>query len=177
MELSNPDVQLQHLEAEQQLAAARARLVELGTTLETGRLTQAGIVAQVRSQYQQAERVLRSNQELASKDLIAENELQRSRDQLEELEERLGIERQRLELMERNTERQLAVQESQVDRLQQIVDFQQARLESMNVNAGTDGVLQELNFEPGQWVQPGATLAKVVKPGRLKAVLRVPEVQ
>jgi HlyD family secretion protein len=177
MELSNPDVQLQALEAEQQLAASRGRLVELGTTLETGRLNQAGIVAQVRSQYQQAERTLRSNQELASKDLIAENELQQSRDQLEELEERLAIERQRLELMERNMERQLTVQESQVERLQQIVDFQQARLASMDVIAGTDGVLQELNFEPGQWVQPGATLAKVVKPGRLKAVLRVPEVQ
>jgi multidrug efflux pump subunit AcrA (membrane-fusion protein) len=64
-----------------------------------------------------------------------------------------------------------------VERLQQIVDFQQDRLASMRVEAGSDGVLQELNFEPGQWVQPGATLAKVVQPGRLKAVLRIPEVQ
>lgn len=177
MEMSNPDVQLQALEAEQSLAAARARLVELRTSLEAGRLNQAGVVVQIRTQYQQAERVLRSNEKLAESDLIAENELQQSREQVEELQERLDIERQRLELMDRNMERQLAVQESQVDRLQQIVDFQQERLASMQVTAGTDGVLQELNFEPGQWAQPGATLAKVVEPGRLKAVLRIPEVQ
>jgi HlyD family secretion protein len=177
MELSNPDVQLQALEAERQLAAAQAGLVELRTNLQNQRLNQAGIFAQTRTAYQQAVRVLESNEELARKDLIAENDLQQSRDQVEELEERLEIERQRLALMDRNIERQIAVQESQVERLQQIVDFQRDRLESMHVTAGTDGVLQELNFEPGQWVQPGTTLAKVVQPGRLKAVLRIPEVQ
>lgn len=177
MEMSNPDVQLQALEAERQLAAARAGLVELSTQLQTQRLNQAGVVVQVRSQHRQAERTYQSNQELASNDLIAQNELERSRDQLAELEERLELERERLALMERNITRQVAVQESQVERLQRIVDFQQDRLASMHVVAGTDGVLQELNFEPGQWVQPGTTLAKVVQPGRLKAVLRIPEVQ
>ncbi len=177
MELSNPDVQLQALEAERQLASAQAGLVEVSTNLRTQRLNQAGVVAQTRSQYQQAERTYRSNQELAEKDLIALNVLQQSRDQVTELEERLELERQRLELMERNITRQVSVQESQVERLQQIVDFQKDRLASMNVVAGSDGVVQELNFEPGQWVQPGATLAKVVQPGRLKAVLRIPEVQ
>jgi multidrug resistance efflux pump len=177
MELSNPDVQLEALDAERQLAAAQAQLVELRTNLEAGKLNQAGVVAQTRTLYQQAERTLRSNEELAAKDLIAENDLQQSRDAVEELSERLEIERQRLALMERNTERQLAVQEDQVVRLQRIVDFNQDRLASMSVRAGADGVLQELNFEPGQWVTPGATLAKVVQPGRLKAVLRIPEVQ
>lgn len=177
MVLSNPDVQLQALEAEQRLSAAQAALVELTTNLQAQRLNQAGVVATVRSQFQQAERTYRSNQELASNDLIAQNELQQSRDQVTELEERLDIERQRLDLMERNIARQVTVQESQVNRLQQIVDFQKDRLASMQVTAGSDGVLQELNFEPGQWVQPGATLAKVVQPGHLKAVLRIPEVQ
>lgn len=177
MEMSNPDVQLQHLEAERQLAGAQAELVEMRTSLETQRLNQAGVVAQMRTQYQQAVRTLRSNEELASNDLIAENELEESRDQVVELEERLEIERQRLRLMDRNSGRQLSVQESQVERLQRIVDFQQARLASLNVPAGEDGVLQELNFEPGQWVQSGQTLAVVVQPGELKAVLRVPEVQ
>jgi multidrug resistance efflux pump len=177
MEMSNPDVQLQALEAERQLAAAQASLVEMRTNLATQRLNQAGVVAQIRTQYNQAVRTLRSNEELASNDLIAENELQQSRDLVEELEERLQIERERLALMDRNSEQQLSVQESQVERLQQIVDFQKERLASLNVTAGEDGVLQELNFEPGQWVQSGQTQAVVVQPGELKAVLRIPEVQ
>ena len=177
MELSNPDVELQLLEAERQLAEAEAGLVELRTSLETQQLNQAGTIATLLSQHRQAVRTLRSNEELAAKELIPANDLQQSRDQVEELGQRLEIERERLGLMERNAERQLAGQRSQVERLRRIVDFQQARMSSMQVTAGTDGVLQELNFEPGQWVQPGATLAKVVRPGRLKAVLRVPEVQ
>ena len=47
----------------------------------------------------------------------------------------------------------------------------------MIVRAGADGVLQELPIEVGQWAISGATLAKVVQPERLKAVLRIPETQ
>ena len=38
-------------------------------------------------------------------------------------------------------------------------------------------MLQDLNLELGQWVPEGTTLAKVVQPGKLKAVLRIPESQ
>lgn len=177
MELSNPDVQLEALEAERQLAAAEANLVELQTNLQAQRLNQAGVVASTRSQFQQAERTLASMEELAAKNLVAGNELEQARDQVNELRERLGIERQRLELMERNVQRQASVQETQIERWRRIVAFNQDRMQSMQVTAGTDGVLQEINFEPGQWVQAGQQLAKVVQPGRLKAVLRIPEVQ
>jgi multidrug efflux pump subunit AcrA (membrane-fusion protein) len=45
------------------------------------------------------------------------------------------------------------------------------------VRAPEAGVLQELTLQLGQWVPEGATLAKVVQPGKLKAVLRIPESQ
>jgi HlyD family secretion protein len=38
-------------------------------------------------------------------------------------------------------------------------------------------VLQDLTLQAGQFVQDGFTLAKVVQPGKLKAVLRIPESQ
>jgi multidrug efflux pump subunit AcrA (membrane-fusion protein) len=47
----------------------------------------------------------------------------------------------------------------------------------MRVTAGANGVLQELPLEVGQWAMSGTTLAKVVEPGRLKAVLNIPETQ
>jgi multidrug efflux pump subunit AcrA (membrane-fusion protein) len=47
----------------------------------------------------------------------------------------------------------------------------------MVVMAGANGILQELPLEVGQWAQSGATLARIVEPGRLKAVLRIPETQ
>ena len=54
--MSNPDVQLQLLEAERQLAAAEADLANLRTNLETQRLNQAGTVATINQQYNEAKR-------------------------------------------------------------------------------------------------------------------------
>ena len=56
LELSNPDVQIQALQAEEQLTAARAQLVSLRTTLETQRLAQAGTLATMRTAYAKAQR-------------------------------------------------------------------------------------------------------------------------
>jgi len=64
-----------------------------------------------------------------------------------------------------------------VDRLRAVTEFQHGRVRSMQVKAGAPGILQELPLEVGQWAQPGATLARVVEPSRLKAVLRIPETQ
>ena len=62
-------------------------------------------------------------------------------------------------------------------RLRAISEYQQNRVASMHVTAGASGVVQDLTLEVGQWVQSGTTLARVVQPGTLKAVLRIPETQ
>jgi hypothetical protein len=69
------------------------------------------------------------------------------------------------------------VQEEQVGRLRAVAVFQRNLVDAMVVRAGSDGVLQELPLEVGQWATSGVTLAKVVQPEKLKAVLRIPETQ
>ena len=56
LELANPDVQIEALDAQRQLTAAEGELVNLRTSLHGARLTQAGVVAMTRSQYLQATR-------------------------------------------------------------------------------------------------------------------------
>jgi hypothetical protein len=177
LELSNPDMQIQRLQAERQLTDAQSQLVSLKTQLETQRLNQAGVVASIRSQYREAIRKAASDSALAAEDLISVQEYARSRDQAEELTERLQVEQQRLEIYTSNIAEQLSVQGEQVDRLRAVADFQRSMVDAMVVRAGADGVLQELPIEVGQWAISGATLAKVVQPERLKAVLRIPETQ
>ncbi len=177
LEMSNPDVQLEALTAQQQLAAAEAQLVSLRTNLETGRLNQAGAVVTIRTQLREAQRGLASAETLATRNLVAANEVARQRDQVEEFTERLRIEESRLDLMTTTVDSQLALQRDQVARLRAIADYQQNRVASMRVLAGTNGVVQDLTLEVGQWVQSGTTLARVVQPGTLKAVLRIPETQ
>jgi len=177
VEMSNPDVQLQALEAERQLTAAEAQLVNLKSTLEQQRLSQKGAIATVETQFANAKRSEMAAESLAQRQLISLSDLQAARDLAKEFETRLGLERERLRVMEASVGGQVSSQESQVERMKAIVAFQNQRLASMRVQAGTRGVLQDLPLEEGQWVQSGQILARVVQPDRLKAVLRIPEVQ
>jgi multidrug efflux pump subunit AcrA (membrane-fusion protein) len=177
LELSNPDVEIQALDAQRQLTAEEARLVDLQTRLENQRLSQEGLVATVRSQYLEAMRNVARDEELAERGLLSDIDLQNSRDRAEELEKRLEIENQRLAVMRDAVETQLSAQRAQVERLRSIAVFKENLVGSMKVVAGVSGVLADLAWEPGQWVRPGDELARIVQPGRLKAEVRIPETQ
>ena len=56
MELTNPDVQIQTLNADRQLTDAKAALVQLKTSLENNRLNQASLVTQLRQEAADAKR-------------------------------------------------------------------------------------------------------------------------
>jgi len=177
LEMSNPDVQLEALEAERQLTQALSERVNLRASLETNRLNQEGVVATIRTQFAEARRTAMAAESLAQNNLMSDFEVQGARERALELETRVRIEESRLRVMTESMGAQLETQESQVERMRAIVSFQRTRLASMVVKAGTRGVLQDMPLEEGQWVTPGTTLARVVQPERLKAVLRVPEVQ
>ncbi|MEE8477802.1 MAG: HlyD family efflux transporter periplasmic adaptor subunit [Gemmatimonadales bacterium] len=177
LEMTNPDVQLESLEAQRQLAAAKASLISLETALETQRLNQVGVVASTKSQYNAAKREAQAADTLVKRNLISGFEAQGAWDTAEEMEARYQVELDRLDLFTRTIDAQLVLQRQQVDRLKAVFEFQRDRVASMKVRAGAYGVLRELPFEIGQWAQSGQTLAVVVEPGRLKAVLRIPETQ
>jgi multidrug efflux pump subunit AcrA (membrane-fusion protein) len=96
---------------------------------------------------------------------------------VEETATRYDNERKRLAVLAGSAKTQLALEQRQVERLRAIASFHHRRVASMRVHAGDGGVLQEMDLEVGQWVNPGALLAKVAQPRRLKAVLRIPETQ
>jgi HlyD family secretion protein len=175
--LSNPDVQLEALESERQLTVSRADQVNLHADLASQRLNQEAQVAGAKAAYLDAHRNAEAAESLAAKELIAANEASRARDHVQELDTRYKVEQERLEVMTQAADSQLALQQAQVDRLRDVNQFQRGRVRSMVVTAGANGTLQELPLEVGQWAQSGATLARIVEPGRLKAVLRIPETQ
>jgi HlyD family secretion protein len=177
LELSNPDVQLEALESERQLTVAQGDRVNMRTSLETTRLNQEGNVAAAKSAYLDAQRNAEASSDLARKELISSMEASRAQDRVVELQTRYEVEEKRLAVMTEATGSQLRLQDAQVSRLRAVVDFQRERIRSMKVMAGAHGVLQELPLEVGQWAQSGAVLARLVEPGRLKAVLRIPETQ
>ena len=177
LELSNPDLQIQTMQAEQQVRQAQIELLNLRTNLRSQLLTQQGVVATTRTQYVNASQEAAAADSLATRNLMSSFEVRTKRAQGEEFTTRLRVEQDRLKLMEQAIDAQIATQTSQVEQLKAIARNQQNRLRSLQVRAPEAGVLQDLTLQLGQWVPEGTTLAKVVQPGQLKAVLRIPESQ
>lgn len=178
--LSNTDVELQTLQYQQTLTQAYASLASLKNQLAQQLLSQEGTVAQLVTQYQDALRTAAVTDSLDRKGLSSSNEVATSRDRVTELKRRLEIERQRLQDMHASEKQQLDLQQQQIVGLQRILQEQRNRVAAMRVEAGESGQLLTLGnpqLELGQWVNSGIELARVAQPGRLKAVLRVPETQ
>jgi HlyD family secretion protein len=177
VELSNPDVQLEALSAEKELAAAQSALLNSQTQIESQRLTMQASLATVESDSADAARNDAMMEALDKKGFAGGIELAKARDKQRELDSRLATDRDELKMLSASVDQQVAAQRQQINRLKAIVDFQNERVASMRVPAGDSGVLQELPLDLGQWVVPGQILGKVAQPGKLKAVLKVPETQ
>lgn len=177
LELSNPDLQLQTMQAEQQVRQAESALLMLRTNLRGAVLTQQGVVATTRTQHISATQESAGADSLMRLKLVAAFEASNRRAAADEMTTRLRVEQERLALLRGSIDEQVAMQVSQVTQLRAIAANQRARLNALLVRAPESGVLQDLTLQLGQWVPEGTTLAKVVQPERLKAVLRIPESQ
>jgi len=177
LEMSNPDVQLQSLDAEHQEKLAEADLASLRASLEGQRLAAVSSVAAAKRAENEAERALKVAERLANEGLTSSMDIDRARDALDEAKDQHASEDQRLALLTESLRAQMALRQSEVERLRAIAHFQTERVASMVVRAGQKGVLQSLSLEAGQWVNPGQELARVAGQDRLKAVVRVPETQ
>jgi HlyD family secretion protein len=167
LELSNPDVQLEALEAQRQLAAAESEYLGLEQRLAGDLLDQRAAAVQAAADQRDAARRADADSMLAERELIPRLDAERTSDAAQAAAERAKVEAELYDLREQGIQGQLAVQRRQVERMRA----------SMQVTAGAAGTLQEESLEVGQWVQPGALLAKVVGPGRLEAEIRIPETQ
>ncbi|HEV8202516.1 MAG TPA: HlyD family efflux transporter periplasmic adaptor subunit [Candidatus Polarisedimenticolia bacterium] len=175
--LSNPQVELDSLDANWQLKAAEAETVDLKVRLESQKLDQAAVAATATANQRQARLQADADQTLSKDGLVSDINLKMSQSRAEEQTTRLELEQRRLEISEEAVTAQLAVQEARLEQLRGLAGLKRRQLEALKVKAGIDGVLQQLPVEVGQQIATGAILAKVTVPGKLKAELRIPETQ
>jgi HlyD family secretion protein len=176
--LDNPDERTLLLQDQQQLNAGYANLANLQTSLKQGLLAQEGVIANMQTQYNAAVRLAAVDDSLAKKKLISANDMAAAHDGVSEMKARLDIEQRRLDEMKASQDNQIKLSQDQIEGLKAILANQQTRLASMTVHSPEAGQLQALGNPPlelGQYVTAGQVIARVVEPGRLKAVLRVPE--
>ena len=178
--MSSPDEDIKELQDEQQLNQAIGNLATLKTTLHQQILAQQSAVATVRTQYNNAVRTADVQDSLAKKNLSSKNDVAAAHDAIVEYKQRMDIEQRRLDDMQKSEQEQIQLNQEQIEGLRRILADQKRRVASMRVTSPESGLLQMLGnppLEPGQYVNAGTLLARVVQPGKLKAVLRVPETQ
>jgi HlyD family secretion protein len=177
LEMSNPDLEQAVRDAQLSYQSAQAAFVNRKQELESALLNQQGDVAGIEASYKNAALQLEAQEKLFKDGLVSEIQYKQSNTAAKELENRLKIARQRLEMQTAGIKSQLAPQEADVDQRRANYELRMRQREDLKVKAGMSGVLQEIPVERGAQVAPGANLARVADPSNLKAELRIAETQ
>jgi len=177
LEMSNPQLQQEALDAELQVKAAQAEYQNLKVKLQSDLMNQKASAATVSTDFRAAQRQAKTDKALYDMGVISGMANNTSQEKAEELTTRNTLEQERIAINEKSIESQLAVQQAKVDEMQALADLKRKRLEALNVRAGIDGVLTDLPLQVGQHVVPGTMLAKVAQPEHLKAELKIAETQ
>ncbi len=177
LELSNPQLQQETLNAEWDWKAAQSSYTDLKVKLERDQLTQEADTARIQSEYSQAVLRHQADAVLAKDGLVPELNVRLEKETADQLANRLQIEKKRLEINRDSVRAQLAVQQTRVEQLKAVYDLKKSNLDQLKVRAGVAGVLQLVPVEEGQRVAVGANLARVADPNKLKAELKIPETQ
>ena len=183
LELSSPDVEQAHREAQLAYQSALAAYENRKADLQSALLTQESNVATIEANFSQASLDLEANLQLEKDGLVSSLLVKQKKGQVAELKNRLSVEQKRLEITRAGTKSQLAPQESDIAQKKAAADLQARRLDDLKVKAGMSGVLQcvcstpTTQVERGAQVNPGSNLARVANPSMLKAELRIAETQ
>lgn len=177
LELTSPEVEQAARDAELQYTAAEAELTTLRATLQRELLEQESSAARVHSEFQQAKMEAETNDNLSKNGLVADLTHKTSKIKAEDLSARDAIEQKRYVFAQNNIEPQIASKQAAVDQVKANAQMKKDQMEQLKVRAGFTGVLQQLPVEVGQRVIPGANLARVADPTKLKAEVKIAETQ
>ncbi len=177
LDLSNPQLQQEALDAEYQLKGAQASYEQTKAELQNQLMDKRTAAAAVSSQYRTAEMTKDADERLGKLGLKAELDVRTAEVQAEELAKENDLAQKEVETFANSINAQLAVQQANIDQKRALYALKKSQVEQLHVRAGIDGILQELDVDVGQQVTAGAALAKVSQPTQLKASLQIAETQ
>jgi HlyD family secretion protein len=177
MEMSNPQVEQEAIDAHLQWKAAEAEYQSQRRKLESDFMTQKAGAATVTADYNQAQLQAQTDKSLYDLGVISGLAYKASKGKADELTTRNTLADQSLESTQKAIDAQLAEQQAKVDQMRVLAELKQKQLDALKVRAGIDGVLVEMPLHVGEHVSPGTMLAKVVQPNHLMAELKIAETQ
>jgi RND family efflux transporter MFP subunit len=177
MDLVDPTLQQELLDAQLQLKAAQTDLTNIKAKLQSDLMTQKAAAATVQADYNQAKLQAQTDKSLYELGVISGLTYNASKGKADELTTRDSIEKERLTVNEKAIATQVAVQQTKVAQAEALLALKERQQDALSVKAGISGVLVDLPHQVGEHVAPGTTLAKVVQPDQLKASLKIAETQ
>jgi HlyD family secretion protein len=177
LDLTNPQLEQETLDAGYQLKGAEASLEQTKAQLQNQLMDKRSQAASVSSQYRTAEMQKEAKEQLLKNGLAATLDVKTAEVQAEELENQNDLAQKEVETFANSIDAQLAVQQATVDQKRALYQLKKSQLDELHVRPGEDGVLQELDVDVGQQVAQGTVLLKVAQPTQLKAALQIAETQ
>jgi HlyD family secretion protein len=177
LELSDPQLQRDLLDAEYLLKGAEADYANLKVQVNSELMNQKSTEASVRSDYEQARLQHDVDLKLYKEGIQSSHIEELSKVKEEQLGIRLQLEAERTRVATDSASAQLAAQEAKVEQQRALHNLKKSQYDAMHLRAGIEGVLQLVPVEEGQQVTPGTNLARVADPNKLKAEIKIPETQ
>jgi HlyD family secretion protein len=177
MELSDPIVQKDAVDAEFQLRGAEADYANLKVQVDSDLMNQKANEASVRSDYEQARLQHDVDEKLYKEGIGSDHIRNLSRVKEEQLAIRVQLESERTKIAVDSAKARLAAQQAKVEEMRALYQLKKTQADALHVRAGIDGVLQLLPVEVGQHVTPGMNLARVADPKKLRAEIKIAETQ
>lgn len=173
--LENAELELAALEAERAAASARAEITSLEVGSRVALLGDDASLVTLGAESEALGERARTTANLAREGLAPDLERRELEVRAAAMTSRIAIERRRRDALATGSAEEVRAQRAALSKLDEVATFRRGRLSTLRVTAPVAGLVQELRLEPGQWVTAGMVIAKIAKPGRLKAVLQVPE--
>jgi HlyD family secretion protein len=177
LELSDPTVTQQALDAKLALSEAEADLKNTQVQLQSTLSTQRATAATTNADFETAKRQASTDDALYKLGVISGLTAQASQSKAQGLTTQNQMQQNVVSINEKALETQLAVAQAKVDQARGVYQLKQQQLDALRVKAGINGVLTDLPAAVGQQVAAGTMLAKVVVEHQLKAALNIPETQ
>ncbi len=174
VELTNPELVARAEEAQSAWEGAVAELQSSQAELQTTVLNQEVVVTQAQINLEKAQIKADKDKVLAAEHIISQMSLQDSLLDVEQLTKTYAIEKSRLEKFRDNIQAQLAVKKSRITELARALDRAKTQAADLKVIAGINGIVQAIDVEVGQQLQPGSPIGRIAQQDQLYAELKVP---
>lgn len=179
LDLADPQLEQQVLNAQLALKAAEADYKSLQATLQSTLMDKKTAAAQVNADYTQDQLQAQTDKALFDLGVISGIAYNKSKNTAEQLDVQHKLSLQQLDVNQKAIEIQLASSQTKIDQAKALLDLYQRQANALHVRAGISGSLAPLAtpLQVGQHVSAGTSVAEVIQLDKLKAALQIAETQ